>query len=138
MAPAAATSGAVSGVTPPSISMSIGRLADERLDRRDLIDHRRDERLTAETGIDRHQEDEVEPVEHVFDGVDGRRGIERHAGLLAERPDSLQRAVEMRPGFGVDGDDVGAGFGEGGEVGVGRRDHQVAVEALLRGGRGSP
>ena len=50
--------------------------------------------------------------------------------LLAERTDGLQRAVEVRRGLRVDGDDVGAGFREGGEVGIGRSDHQVDVEDL--------
>ncbi len=47
-----------------------------------------------------------------------------------------QRAVEVRPGLGVDGDDVGAGLGEGGEKRIGRRDHQVDVERLRRAWRG--
>ena len=42
-----------------------------------------------------------------------RRRIERHAGLLAERLDQLHRAVQMRPGFRMHGDDVGARLGEG-------------------------
>ncbi len=37
----------------------------------------------------------------------------------------------MRTGFGVNGDDVAAGFGEGCEIGIGRGDHQVAVEHLV-------
>ena len=36
----------------------------------------------------------------------------------------------MRPGFRVNRDDVGPGLGEGREVGIGRRDHQVGVERL--------
>ena len=39
-----------------------------------------------------------------------------------------KRAVQMRPGFRVEADEVGAGLGEGREVGVGRGDHQVDVE----------
>ncbi len=38
----------------------------------------------------------------------------------------------MRSGLDVDGHAVGAGLGESGEVGIGRRDHQVDVERLLR------
>ena len=55
----------------------------------------------------------------------------RHARLLAERADRLQRAVEVRAGFDMHGDDVGAGLGEGLEIGVARRDHQMHVERLL-------
>ena len=39
-------------------------------------------------------------------------------------------AVEVRPGLGMDGDDVGAGLGEGVEEMVDRRDHQMDVERL--------
>ena len=60
-----------------------------------------------------------------------RAGIHGHAGLLAERADRLQRAVDMRAGFDMHGDDVGAGFGEGFEIGIARRDHQMHVERLL-------
>jgi hypothetical protein len=51
----------------------------------------------------------------------GVAGIERHAGLLAERLDALDGAVEVRAGLGMDGDDVGAGLGEGVEERVDRR-----------------
>ncbi len=36
----------------------------------------------------------------------------------------------MGAGLGMDGDDVGAGLGEGLEIEVDRRDHQVDVERL--------
>ena len=38
----------------------------------------------------------------------------------------------MRPGFGMDGDAVAAGLGEGFEIGIGGRDHQMAVEIGIR------
>ena len=91
-----------------------------RLTRAILSTHRRDERLAAEAGIDGHHQDEVEPIEHVFDRLGRRRGIERDARLLAERADRLQRAVEMLGRLGVDGDGVRAGLGEGFEIGVAR------------------
>ena len=43
----------------------------------------------------------------------GVPGLIDHAGLLPELPDGLQRAVQMRAGLGMDGDDVGPGLGEG-------------------------
>jgi len=39
--------------------------------------------------------------------------------------------MEVRAGFGMDGDDVGAGFGEGIEKAIDRRNHEVDVERLL-------
>ncbi len=61
-------------------------------------------------------------------GVDG---VSEHAGLLAEPADRGQRAVEMRAGFGVHGDDVGAGFGERLQIGIAGLDHQMDVEDLI-------
>ena len=43
----------------------------------------------------------------------------------------MQRTVEMLGRFGLDGDAVGAGVGEGFEIGVDRLDHQMAVERLV-------
>ena len=37
----------------------------------------------------------------------------------------------MRSGFGMHGDDIGARLGEGFEIRIARRDHQMHVENLL-------
>ena len=81
-------------------------------------------------GIDAHHQHEVDLLEHIIERLGRRRRVERHAGLLAERLDALDRAVEVRPGLGMDGDDVGARLGEGVEEGIDRRDHQMDVERL--------
>ena len=65
-------------------------------------------------------------LERAFGGA----WIEGDAGLLAERADRLQRAVDMRARLDMHGDDVGAGLGEGFQIGVAWRDHQVHVEQL--------
>ena len=98
----------------------------------DLVERAGDEALAAETGIDAHHQHEVDEVENMCDRVLRRRRIEGDPGALAERPDRLQRAVEMRPRLGMDGQAIGAGGGEIGEIGVGRRDHQMHVEGLCR------
>ena len=89
-----------------------------------------DEALPAETGIDAHHEDEVDFLDQVIEHLGRRAGIEHHARLLAERLDRLQRAMDVRPGFRVYGDDVRARFGEGFEIGIDRRDHQMHIERL--------
>ena len=38
----------------------------------------------------------------------------------------------MRPALSVDGDDVGARFGESGDIGIDRRNHQMHVERERR------
>ena len=73
-----------------------------------------------------------EIVEHIVEGIDGRRRVQRDAGLLAQRFDVLDCPVKMRAGFGMNGHDVRAGVGEGIEERIGRRDHQVDVERLPR------
>ncbi len=81
-------------------------LADYPVHPRDLVHHRWDQGLAAETGVDRHHDNEVEPVEHIFDRRLRRRRVQRNARLLPERADFLQRSVKMRGRFGVNGDDV--------------------------------
>ena len=61
----------------------------------------------------------------------GVAGIHRDAGLLAERADRLQRAMHVRARLNMHRDDVGAGFGEGLEIGIARCDHEMHVEGLF-------
>ena len=60
-----AISGAVSTVTPPSTSSSIGRSPISDFRRRDLLRHRRMNFWPPKPGIDRHDQDEIDIVEHV-------------------------------------------------------------------------
>ena len=64
-----------------------------RARRGDLVERGRNEGLAAEAGIDRHDEDQIDDVDDMLDRCYRRAGIERDAGLLAERADRLQRAV---------------------------------------------
>ena len=112
--------------------------ADHGAQLTDLVDRRRNEALAAEAGIDRHHQNEVDQVDEVLDARSRRARVERHADLLAERADRLQRAVHVRAGLDMHGDDVGAGLGEGFQIGVARADHQMHVEGLLADAGGSP
>ena len=69
---------------------------------------------------------------HIFDRRYRRARIERDAGLLAERLDRLQRAMQMRAGLRMHRDVIAAGFRERLEIGIAGRDHQMRVEDLLR------
>ena len=117
---------------PPSTSSRMSRpgLVDHLAHRLDLAQLAGDEALPAEARIDAHHQHQVDVVDQVVEHLGRRRRVERDAGLLAERLDRLDRAVDVRPGFGVDGDDVGPGLGERLEPQVDRRDHQVDVERL--------
>src|SRR5215813_12426991 len=97
----------------------------------DLLQHRRNEFLPAESRIDAHHQNQVEAVEHIHKlALRGVRG-DRDAGFLAGGADELQRAVEMRTCLGMHGDDVGASLRESFDVRVDWCDHQVHVERLL-------
>ena len=105
-------------------------LGDALGDRLDLAELAGDELLSAETRIDAHHQHEIDVLEHIIERLGRRRRVERHAGLLAERLDPLDRAVEVRAGLRMDGDDVGPGLGECVEERVDRRNHQMHVERL--------
>jgi len=106
-------------------------LNDAARDRLDFLQLTGEEFLAAEAGVDAHHQHEVDVLEHVIEHLGRGRRIERHAGLLTERLDPLDRAVEVRPRLGMDGDDVRAGFGEGVEKSVDGRNHQMDVKRLL-------
>src|SRR6266513_3396042 len=72
-----------------------GPVAEEGLHLADLPVRARDERLAAEPWVDRHDEHQVEVIEHVAERV-GRRGrVERGARLGAELADLGERALKM-------------------------------------------
>ena len=122
--------GAVSGVTPPSTDSAIERPEASIIRRSAAIFGSCDgkEFLAAESGIDRHHQDDVDEIEHPRNAVRRRRGIQHDAGSFAVRANQLERAVQVRPCLRVHQNVVGAGVGERGDEGVDRRDHQMHVE----------
>ena len=86
------------------------------------------ERLAAESGIDRHHQDDVDEIEHPRNAFHRRRRIQHDTGPLAVRPDELQRAMQMRPCLRVHQHVVRAGLGECRDERIDRRDHQMHVE----------
>src|SRR5450759_4862129 len=71
----------------------------------------RDELLPAETGIDRHDQHQVEPVEHMIEIVERRSRIEYQAGLAAVLVDQPDGAIDVLARLRMEADDVGAGPG---------------------------
>src|SRR3546814_7650986 len=94
----------------------------------DLVERAGDEALAAEARIHAHAEDKVYVAYDRVDRVGRRPRVKRHPRLLAEALDELQRAMQMRACFGMHGDDVGAGLGEGFDIGIDGGDHQMYVE----------
>ena len=94
----------------------------------DLVERERQELLSAEAGVDAHDEDVVQHGENFDEGIDGGGGVEDDAGEHTVMHDLLQSAMEVAADLLVDAHQVGPGFGEVGDEGVGVFDHHVAVE----------
>ena len=90
-----------------------------------LLKLARDESLTAETGIDAHHQHQIDLFQYVIEHLGRGRRVERHARLLAERLDALDRAVQMWSRLLMHGDDVAARLGKGIEHRIDRGNHQV-------------
>ena len=95
--------------------------------------HRGAERLTAETGMDGHDEQDVDLVEKWLDRFKRRRGIQRQTGATASVANFLQSFFDMmfRLRLDVDCDGVCAGFDKSRRVMIGMLDHQVDIERKL-------
>ena len=91
------------------------------------------ERLTAETGMDGHDEQEVDPVEEGLDRLKRRCGIQRQTGATTSVANFLQSSFDMMFRFrlDVDCDGVCAGFDKSRRVMIGMLDHQVDIERKL-------
>src|SRR5699024_1234559 len=101
------------------------RLADRGAGAADLREHRLQEALPAEAGLDRHDQQHVELADDVQQRLDGGGGAEGHAGLGVL---AAQVAGQLHGGAGgleVEGHRGGAGLGIGGSLGGGGVDHQV-------------
>ena len=88
----------------------------------------------AKAGVDAHDEDVVHHGKDFNQGLDRRGGVDDDGRQHVVLGDVLEGAMEMAADFLLDGDQVGAGSGEGGDEGVRVLDHQVAVERKLGDG----
>ena len=119
-----------SALMPPSTSSLMSRPAgiDQLAGVLDLAQRRLDEALSAESGIDAHDEHQIDLVDHVFQHLERCRRIEREPGLTAAAADDLQRAIDVSGCFGMKADQIGAGRGEGAGKRVDGLNHQMNVE----------
>ena len=101
---------------------------DQRPERLDLAELARDEALAAKSRVDAHHQHQIDVAQDRFDGVDRRRRVERDPHPLARALDALESAIQVGACFDVDGYGVGTGLGEGLDIGIDRRDHQMHVE----------
>ena len=116
LAPASIARRAVSLFSPPSTSMtwlSPARVADSAQTAY-FWQHLRQELLTAKTGINGHDKNNVAEMKNVFDHLDRRRGIKHDAGLFAEAADLRQHGMQMGRRRRLSGHQqmIGASFGK--------------------------
>ena len=114
---------AFSTFTPPSISRRIrGRCASMRAAHlRELGQRLRDELLAAESRIHRHDQHQIDLVDHVVQPVQRRRRIEHQSRRAARVADQLDGAVDVLGGFRMKADVRRARLGEVGDHAVDRR-----------------
>ncbi len=65
----------------------------------------RDEALSAESGVDRHQQYHVQPVQYVFQQIHGRCRIQHQPGLTAHITNQAQTSVDMPACLRVESND---------------------------------
>ena len=93
-----------------------------------FFQRRRNEGLTAESGIHRHHQHQVDVFQHPVQHFQRRGRVQHDARLAALCADQLDGAVHVRAGFGVKADGVGAGLGEFGHQRIDRLHHQMHVD----------
>jgi hypothetical protein len=120
----------------PAVDLDVDRgaagVVEHAPQRGDLVEHRRDERLAAEAGVDAHQQHHVDVGQHPAQRLERRRRVEHRDGPLAELADRPERAVQVGAGLDVDADAVGPGLGVVGDPAIGLLDHQVDDERAGR------
>ena len=87
--------------------------------------------MTAEAGIDRHDQDQIDLGENFLNRTERGRGIQSHPCLHTSFLDRLYRAMEMWTGFHMHREIVRTSFGELGDEGVGVRYHEMDIERQL-------
>ena len=94
----------------------------------DLAFLRSDVGLAAEAGVDRHDQDLVDEVQHVVDGLERRGRVHRDGRSGAEVLDGVERAVEVAHRLHVNGDQIAAGIDVQGREEIGVLDHEMGLE----------
>src|SRR5205085_5410232 len=92
----------------------------------------RDESLTAEPGIDRHDQHVIALAGDLLERDYRRSRIERHTRTDAEALDELHRAMQMDDGFDMNGQTGRARLDKRFDETVGILDHQMHVERNVR------
>ena len=120
----------VSAVMPPSTSSAACEPApvEQGPDAPDLVGGCGQVRLAAVARVHRHDEHEIDIVEHFLEQRERGGRVERQPGQHAALPHGGEMALHVHRGLGMKGEDVGAGVGELGDVVLRVLHHEVHVE----------
>jgi 23S rRNA (uracil1939-C5)-methyltransferase len=97
----------------------------------DLGRHGRNVGLTAEAGVHRHHQHQINQVEHMGHGRRRRRRIEGDRRLDAERANVAEGAMQMLAGFGVHDEPLATSVDVTGRQFVRGEHHEVRLERKL-------
>mmetsp|Transcript_28733 Transcript_28733/g.62662 ORF Transcript_28733/g.62662 Transcript_28733/m.62662 type:complete len:267 (-) Transcript_28733:258-1058(-) len=100
----------------------------------DLVHLGLDETLAAESWVHGHDEHQVDLLEDVLDGREGRTGVQHHTSHAPKALDLVDGAVQVRRGraLAMHRDDVCACLGEVLHALLWLNNHQVAVQDSIR------
>ena len=84
--------------------------------------------MAAKTGVDAHDEDEVDVVDQPIEHLQRFSGVEHHTRLATRGLDGLNAAVSMSGGVWVKADQVGTGLGKQSRQCVDRLHHEVHID----------
>ncbi len=95
---------------------------------RDLLRHGRNVLLRGESGVDGHDQNEIDVPDHLFRVRQRSTGVEREAGLHAAGPDLRELPLHVRGGLRMKGEQRRPRLGERRDVPLGPFDHQMDVQ----------
>jgi hypothetical protein len=104
------------------------RLRDSICSAFDLGELTLDERLASKTRIDSHDQNQIDEIQYVIQGINRGAWIERNTGVLSEAANVLKGPMHMRARFRMHGQIICAGVRKCFEIDIDWRNHQVHVE----------
>jgi len=93
-----------------------------------LVQSGRDEGLSSETGVDRHEKNDIKLVHDELGNIQAGSRVENKSSLASTVFDELERAVDVVGGFGVEGDVRGTGIDKVTDGGINGGNHQMNID----------
>jgi hypothetical protein len=93
-----------------------------------LVQSTRNESLSAESGVHRHEEDNIKLIQNVLGDFQRSGRVENKSSLATSVLDKLKGTVNVACGFGVEGNVRGTSFNEITDSSVNRGDHKMNID----------